>query len=773
MDAEDLLRESEGAYDGDDGDKVEKGESEDSHALKNGADGKGRPEHAPKENRDFIDISRDKKVKTKENGVIEVRDAGKGGLKPVPKSEITSLDLHFLVKELRQRIRGAVFRKIYQYGGRDTKQMLFGFFMPGAPSRDKEGGESGKQLLMYIDNKKLFLTAKKEPAPQDPSSFCMFLRKHLMGKRVKDIIQHGFDRIIELHTQENILIFELFSKGNVIICDSSYSIIMPMEIQKWRHREIRPKVQYRFPPSQLNPFLLGSGKFYQAIANSQKNLIATLATGMSLGPAYAKEVCKRAGVEGEKAAHSVTAAEASNLQAALLELERSPAKPMIYPGIVSPFPLQSAAGDSTGVESGSFSDALDSFFSIQMFEVKKEVARKVVEKKVKKVERIAEKQAEASEKWTRIAGESKGIADTIYNHYTIVEAVISGIRKGKDSGMSWSEIKQNVSSESTPEADSVKEIREGDGIVVVELDGKEVEIDFTKSVEDNAARYFDDAKWAKSKIRGADAALEQTEKKLEATKVLVADNDSDGAEAANAIVIDSPESESVEKPAEPKKIKKRWYEYYRWFVSSDGLVVIAGKNAQQNENIIKKRLEPGDLIFHSDIQGAAFVIIKSGGKPIPQETIRQASEFSAAHSKAWAKGLGKVDVFAAKPGQVSKANEQGVNAPKGAFFISGERMWFRDVPIKLAIGLWINREENWAKVIAGPLMPVRKLAKYFVTLRPGFTRPPELAANIKRNLMMKAATPDDKFFIEKVSLEDFQGQIPSGQSDMIEGAGDF
>jgi len=241
-----------------------------------------------------------------------------------------------------------------------------------------------------------------------------------------------------------------------------------------------------------------------------------------------------------------------------------------------------------------------------------------------------------------------------------------------------------------------------------------------------------------------------------------------------AIVIEGPEKEALtEKPKEkPKKIKKRWYEYYRWFVSSDGLVVIAGKNAQQNENIVKKRLEPGDLVFHSDIQGAAFVIIKSGGKTVPQETIKEASEFAAAHSKAWAKGLGKVDVFAAKPNQVSKANEQGVNAPKGAFFISGERSWFRDVLIKLAIGVWINREEGWAKVIAGPLMPVRKLAKYFVTLRPGFTRPPELAASIKRNLLMKA-TPDDKFMMEQVPLEDFQGQIPSGQSDMIEGAGDF
>jgi predicted ribosome quality control (RQC) complex YloA/Tae2 family protein len=737
------------------------------------------------DSKDYVDLGSEPEVEVKRNGVVEIEEKpDRDGLKPVAdndggkvkdrdlvtdvdaavgdvKSEITSLDLHLLLREMRESLIGATFRKIYQYGGRDTKQMIFGFHIP----RDGE-------RLLYIDNKKLFLTTKKDPAPQEPTSFCMFLRKHLMGRRIKDIFQHGFDRIIELHTADNILVLELFSKGNVILCDSSYNIIMAMEIQKWRHREIRPKVAYRFPPSPANPFGLDAGSFFRTINRSDKNLIATLATSLSLGPVYAKELCRRAGVEGGKASHSITAAEAAKLQTILLELEKARLDPCVYPSMVSPFPLKTVSQDCR--KTGSFSDALDEFFSSQILQVKQERARKVGEKKIKKVENIAEKQTQASEKWTRIAGESREIADLINNYYTTVEAVINGIRKAKDSGLSWPEIKQRVQGEASPEAESIKEIREGDGIVVMDLGGNEVEIEFMKSPEENAARYFEDAKWAKAKTKGADAALEVTEKRLDEVKEMVAEHNKESESTVEkAIVIDSSTTEGPElKPAEPKKIKKRWYEFYRWFVSSDGLVVIAGKNATQNENIVKKRLEPGDLVFHSDIQGAAFVIIKSEGKTIPQETIKEASEFAAAHSKAWAKGLGKVDVFAAKPEQVSKANEQGVNAPKGAFFINGERSWFRGVPIKLAVGVWINKEDGWAKVIAGPLMPVRRLSQYFTTLRPGFTRSPELAASIKRNLLMKA-TPDDKYFLEQVPLEDFQGQIPSGMSDMIEGAGDF
>jgi len=727
------------------------------------------------------------------------------------KKEITSLDLRFLVREIRQRLAGGVFRKIYQYGGRDTKQMIFGFFIPAkrvgrgtlfeptgkGAGQMGQGGAKGKDVLLYVDNRKLFLTTKKEPAPQEPASFCMFLRKHLMGKRIKDVVQHGFDRIIELHTQDNIVIFELFSKGNVILCDSSYNIIMPMEIQKWRHREVKPKQPYHFPPSQNDPFSMSPGPFYRTITKSDKNVIATLATLLALGPVYAKEICNRAGVDGTKAANSVTAAEASKLQDVLLQLDNTEPEPCVYSNIVSPFPMASISENPKIV--GSFSDALDEFFSFQMLEIKKGDTKRVIEKEIEKVERIVDKQAEASKKWTRIAEDSKVKADMIYNYYTTVDAVMKGIQKAKDSGLSWRDIKRKIKTEPTPEAESIKEIREGDRTVVLDLRGKEIEVDFTKTAEENAAKYYEDAKWAKGKIAGAIVAMEETGKKLEdiregvqekelgpvpkpgldadaqpkeqvgeQPKLPVGHVEEDGGQADQITVAPKPPQ-----PAEkPKKIKKRWYEFYRWFVSSDGLVVIAGKNAQQNENIIKKRLEPGDLVFHSDIQGASFVIIKSGGKTIQQETIREASEFAAAHSKAWAKGLGKVNVFAAKPEQVSKANEQGANAPKGAFFINGERSWFKDVPIKLAIGVWINREESWAKIIAGPLMPVRKLAKYFVTLRPGFTRSPELAASIKRNLLMKA-TPDDKYFIEQVPLEDFQGQIPSGMSDMIEGAGDF
>ena len=178
------------------------------------------------------------------------------------KKEITALDLKFLVKELREEVTGGMVRKIYQYSGSKTKQFLFEMFIP------TKGG-----LWLYVDKQKMFITKRKKASPQEPPSFCMFLRKHMMGKKIEDIKQHGFDRIIEISTHENILIFELFSQGNAILCDKSYNIIMPLQMQKWRDREVKPKIPYKYPPKVTDPFDMDLDSLKRSLAKNEKKVI--------------------------------------------------------------------------------------------------------------------------------------------------------------------------------------------------------------------------------------------------------------------------------------------------------------------------------------------------------------------------------------------------------------------------------------------------------------------------------------------------------------------
>ncbi|MFH1364557.1 MAG: ribosome rescue protein RqcH [Candidatus Aenigmatarchaeota archaeon] len=650
------------------------------------------------------------------------------------KKEITSLDIRFLIKELRHMLAGGMIRKIYQYGTTKTKQFLFDVFVPGKESQ-----------WLYVDGSKIFVTRQKQESPQEPPSFCMFLRKYLIGKKIRDIKQHEFDRIVEIHTDDNILIFEMFSKGNVILCTSSYKIIMPLEIQRWKDREIRSKVPYKYPPRVINPFDISYDVIMTLLKKADKKLISMLAKDLGLGGLYASEICTRADVDENKQASDVSLHEALQINKVIEKLDNTEISPCLYRNVVSPFPLSVLSIEPPPGKTETFSEALDTFFSTQILEKMQEEEEKKVDKAKEKEERILEQQEEAKEKWEGIQKESKDMADLIYQNYTTVESVIKGIRKAHEMGMSWNEIKEKITSEDSPETQAIKEIREGDGHVILELDEREVEIDFRKTVEENAAMYYEDSKWARGKMQRTMTAIGETQERIEET----------------------PEEVAATPELKVKKERKRWYERFKWFISSDGFLVVAGRSADQNETLLKKHSDSTDVVFHADIPGAAFVVIKSEGKEPSDVAIKEASEFSAANSKAWNKSLGTIDVFCVRREQVSKTPPSGEYLPKGAFVVTGERVWFRDMELKLSIGVKLDKEKHTAKVISGPVMSVRTHSNYFITIKPGFKKSLDLARAVKNKLLIKAS-PEDKPLIETVQLEDIQNVVPAGMGDIVE-----
>ena len=94
-----------------------------------------------------------------------------------------------------------------------------------------------------------------------------------------------------------------------------------------------------------------------------------------------------------------------------------------------------------------------------------------------------------------------------------------------------------------------------------------------KTVEQNAAIYFETSKKAKKKLEGATAALIESTKKLAKLEK------------------EKKEKDKVNQQTEQNlktKTKSEWYEKFRWFISSEGFLVIGGRDATTNEIIIKK-----------------------------------------------------------------------------------------------------------------------------------------------------------------------------------------
>ncbi len=226
-----------------------------------------------------------------------------------------------------------------------------------------------------------------------------------------------------------------------------------------------------------------------------------------------------------------------------------------------------------------------------------------------------------------------------------------------------------------------------------------------KSIEENSARYFEKAKRDKKRLEGAIEALSESKKKL-----------------AHAIKKHDLAS-SAKKVSLPQK--KEWFEKFRWFISSEGFLVIGGRDATSNEIVIKKHTDKDDLVFHTDMAGSPFFVIKTEGKKPGNETLTETADATASYSRAWKSGLTTTNVFHVRPEQVSKKARSGEFMAKGAFMIYGKTNYINN-RMRLAIGIKDN------KVIGGPVGAIKKQTKSYVEIIQGSHKPSDIAKRIRR-----------------------------------------
>jgi len=260
----------------------------------------------------------------------------------------------------------------------------------------------------------------------------------------------------------------------------------------------------------------------------------------------------------------------------------------------------------------------------------------------------------------------------------------------------------------------------------------EVKIDLTKTLSENANDYYEKAKKIKNKIAGAEKALTETLAKLK----------------------DYKEKEDKEKkPTIKEKKTKKWFEAFRWFISSENFLVVGGKDATSNEVLIKKYTSSNDLVFHSDIFGSPFYVIKDGikaGEKTQQETAR----ICASYSRAWKDGLGNCDVYCVKPEQVSKTPKSGEFLSKGSFMIYGERKWFRNTELKIYLGFH-NNEVFLSGSSEG--------LEHYACITPGNEKAREIAEKIRKANRKKSVSDVSDFLNEEIIKF-----IPYGSGHLIE-----
>jgi hypothetical protein len=162
------------------------------------------------------------------------------------------------------------------------------------------------------------------------------------------------------------------------------------------------------------------------------------------------------------------------------------------------------------------------------------------------------------------------------------------------------------------------------------------------------------------------------------------------------------------------------------------------------------------VVFHAEVTGAPFVVVKAEGKSISEQTLHEAGEYAASFSRAWRENAGSADVYWVKVDQLSKSGPSGESVPHGAFAVVGKRNWTRNVPLRTAVGLIANEETSY---VGGPVDAVKAKTKVYVVLAPGDTQGKDLLKQILKTLMLKLPK-EQREKVGKTSIEQIREFVP-------------
>src|SRR3989344_4406734 len=119
-----------------------------------------------------------------------------------------------------------------------------------------------------------------------------------------------------------ILVIELFSKGNLILCDEAMKILGALEPQEWKSRTIKKDEQYKYPERAFS--ILSCTHEQLAVCfqgSSRATIAASLATDVGLSGPLAEEVCVRAGITKSNSPKQIGLEESKKILA-ILEAQR-------------------------------------------------------------------------------------------------------------------------------------------------------------------------------------------------------------------------------------------------------------------------------------------------------------------------------------------------------------------------------------------------------------------------------------------------------------------
>jgi predicted ribosome quality control (RQC) complex YloA/Tae2 family protein len=715
-----------------------------------------------------------------------------------PKRELTSVDLAAFVGEFGA-YSGARLDKAYLYDDDLIRLKL----------RHYDRGRV--ELLVDLGETKHVRVAEPEnvpPAPERPPNFAMMLRNRIEGAELVGIEQFEFDRIVKLEFERDdgrtTLVAELFGDGNFAVLDGTGEVVDCLDTVRLKSRTVAPGAPYEFPDARFNPLAVDYETFAARMRQSDTDVVRTLATQLNFGGLWGEELCTRAGVEKivdiDDADESDFRAVYETIQSLSDRLQAGNLDPRVYREFVEDSSTDDGSEDTTPTgalldvtpvpmeehteldveQFDQFTGALDAYFTAldrddeHDHQSSATTNRPDFEAEIEKNERIIQQQQGAIENFEEQAQIEREKAESLYANYDIVDEVLTTVRTAREEGTPWDEIEQRFEEgkqRGIEAAEAVRSLDGSEGTVSLEIDSHTVRLRVEDGVEKNADRLYQEAKRIEEKKAGAQEAIENTREELAAVKQRREEWEADDDEEMDAQE-DTENVDWLSRSSIPIRSSEKWYEQFRWFHTSDEFLVIGGRNADQNEEIVKKYLDRGDLFFHTQAHGGPATVLKVTGPSesydddieIPEQSRQEAAQFAVSYSSLWKQGKFAGDVYMVDHDQVSKTPESGEYLEKGGFAIRGDRTYFEDTAVGVAVGI---KCEPDTRVIGGPPSAIEAPAETSITVEPGKYAQNDIAKRLYREFKTRFV---DESFVRKVASPDLiQEFLPPGQSSMKDG----
>ena len=539
---------------------------------------------------------------------------------------LAGIELRYLINEINNRTQDYYLSNIY---GINKNSLLFKFHHP-----------EKTDILLMLSTSGIWITNVKIDQIE-PNKLLRRLRDDLIRHRLTEIKQIGSERIAYLtfsyHDKEFVIVGEFFGEGNIILCNNEMKILALLHSINVRHRQLRVGSQYVTPPqSDLDIFNI-TAKDFEDIQSTSIPVAKWIGKTLGLPRKYVENITRLAKVESKKKGEEISNEELKCLFECTTQIVDSVVNGQHDPEIVrneeinvNPISLV----EETSEKIPSFMDGLDTVFTEIILSKGKTVQSSSFDKKISELETRLDEQTKAVKTVTEKSANIAKVANSLF------DALSRGIPTIDDPKIT-NLLKNNNS-----------EIVKEKGITYLKVDDTKIKVNLNSSIPTISSALFNESKKQKAAISSLEKLIEKTKKELE--KII--------AKGENA----------KQKVSFSEVRKKNWFERYRWFYTADGILAIGGRDSSSNSAIIRKHLEKNDKVFHAEISGSPFFLLKDDGTATPA-SLTQVAHATVCFSKIWKESMYGSNAYWVNPEQIKKGAPSGQFMAKGSFIIEGKR----------------------------------------------------------------------------------------------------